>query len=249
MNRSNHQSPPLSPISPSNHCVIYTNVKPIQRSTPTDHRTNHHFTTIDLRECFRDFSKSTIWEKDFRALELFRALKRWKREGDFGLKKRSLEIFIWVIKLKSTISLSLPNLQPNCAPSQSNLTTDTPPLRVQRRTKEMHTFSNLKNPILLLSPPTSLCPFSSFHSSALTLALSALSLPFLLSDDPNPCPFSDVENSKTLSGLSTRKVTMVGAWWSGLSYLGSLVFTTGLDPPIVAWLWGRLGFLLTQMGF
>ena len=60
MNRSNHQSPPLSPISPSNHCVIHTNVKPIQRSTPTDHRTNHHFTTIDLRERFRDFSKSTI---------------------------------------------------------------------------------------------------------------------------------------------------------------------------------------------
>ena len=113
----------------------------------------------------------------------------------------------------------------------------------------MHTFSNLKNPILLLSPPNSLCPFSSFHSSALTLALSALSLPFLLSSDPNSCLFSDVENSKTLSELSTRKVTMVGAWWSGLSYLGSLVFTTGLDPPIVAWLWGRLGFLLTQMGF
>ena len=78
--------------------TTHTNVKPIQRSTPTDHRTNHHFTTIDPRESFRDFSKSMIWERDFRALE------RWKREGDFGLRKRSLETFVWESKPKYTIS-------------------------------------------------------------------------------------------------------------------------------------------------
>lgn len=132
--------------------------------------------------------------------------------------------------------------------SSPTLTLTVPPLLLF----QPHTppnLSNHKNPILPLSPPTSPCPFSSFHSSALSLASSALSSPFLLSGDPDPCPFSDVADPKTLSGLSTRKVTMVGAWWSGLSYLGSLVFTPGLDPPIVAWLWGRLGFLLTQMGF
>ena len=86
--------------------AIHTNIKPIQWSTPTNHWTNHHFTTIDPRESFGDFSKSTIWERDFRALE------RWKREGDFGLRKRSLEIFVWVSKPRSTISLSSSNLQP-----------------------------------------------------------------------------------------------------------------------------------------
>ena len=141
-----------------------------------------------------------------------------------------------ILKPKPRNKPKFPTLQPNRAPPHSNLTTDTSPPQVQRRTKEMHTFSNLKNPILPLSPPTSPYPFSSFHSSTLSLASSALSLTFMLSGDPNLCPFFDVADPKTLSELSTGKVTMVGAWWSGLSYLGSLVFTPGLDPLIVAWL-------------
>ena len=161
------------------------------------------------------------------------------------MRESFLEIFVWVSKPRSTISLSSPNLQPNRTPPHSNSTTNTSPPRVRCRMKEMHTFSNLKNPILPLSPPTSPCPFLSFHSFALSLASSTLSLSFVLSGDLDLCPFFDVADPKTLSGLSTRKVTMVGAWWSGLSYLRSLVFTPGLDPPIVTWLWGRLGFLLT----
>ena len=144
-----------------------------------------------------------------------------------------------VVSVSLCLSERLSNPNKNSRKCHSSLTLTAPPLLLsQPHTPPNH--SSPKNPILSLPFPASSCPFSSFHSSALSSASPALSSPSLLSADPYPCPYSDVADPKTLSVLFTRvwalgsSETIVWAWWNALSYLGSSEFRPGLGPPIAA---------------